>query len=228
MNDVSHSISVYNESSLHAGLKRYLLMPGDEIEAKVGQYIIDIKRNNLLIEIQTGHLYKMRKKIDLLSENYSFIIIYPVIRHKYIVHIDDENNVLRRRRSSKTGRWVEVLKELNNYPQLLLSKNLTLHLLLIDAEEFRINDGKGSWRRKGVSIIDRNLLNIVETMELTRPEDARLLIPEMDVNPFTNRELAKKCGVSLYNARWYTGALRKMGLISCDRKRGRENEYEWR
>lgn len=220
-------ISTHNESSLHAGLKRLFAQSGDEIEAPVGNYIIDIKRGNLLIEIQTANLYAMRKKITDLSPDYAFHIIRPIIRTKYIVTVDVDGTILRRRRSSRQGRFIEALKDLNNYPEMLGTPNLTLQLLLIDAEEYRTDDGKGSWRRKGVSITDRNLLDVIESTELHEPSDARLIVPELAAETFTNRDIATACKVRLYNARWYSGALRKMGLIRSAGKRRRETLYEW-
>ena len=44
------------ERSLHAALTEHLAEPGDQIEVRLGRYVIDIVRDDTLIEIQTRHL----------------------------------------------------------------------------------------------------------------------------------------------------------------------------
>jgi hypothetical protein len=56
-------IGQLTERSLHAALKEHLRQPGDELEVKLGRYVIDIVRDDLLIEIQTRHLYALRPKL---------------------------------------------------------------------------------------------------------------------------------------------------------------------
>ena len=45
-------IGTLNEKPLHAGLKEWVARPGDAFEQPVDGYVIDIVRDDLLIEIQ--------------------------------------------------------------------------------------------------------------------------------------------------------------------------------
>ncbi len=46
-------IGTLRESGLHADLKRWYAQPGDEFEIALDGYVIDIRRGEYLIEIQT-------------------------------------------------------------------------------------------------------------------------------------------------------------------------------
>ena len=43
-------------------------MPGDRLEVKYDNYIVDIVRGDLLLEVQTGSFHTCRKKFDTLCE----------------------------------------------------------------------------------------------------------------------------------------------------------------
>jgi hypothetical protein len=75
-----------------------------------------------------------------------------------------ENNSLPpvRRKSPRRGKLEDLFLELVRIPHLINHPNLTLEVLLIREEEIRHADGKGSWRRRGVSIIDHRLLEIID------------------------------------------------------------------
>jgi hypothetical protein len=51
-----------NEFFLHSEIKKVYLLPGDQFEIKLGKYIVDILRGNLVIEVQT-------KNFSALKEN---------------------------------------------------------------------------------------------------------------------------------------------------------------
>ena len=46
-------IGLLNEKPLHASLKQWYARPGDRFEVAVDGFVIDIVRDDLLIEIQT-------------------------------------------------------------------------------------------------------------------------------------------------------------------------------
>ena len=54
-------------------------------------------------------------------------------------------------------------------PSLLTHPNLRLEVLLVVEEEVRLCGWAGSWRRNGVSIIDRRLMDVVESRVFSSP-----------------------------------------------------------
>src|SRR5512139_2470805 len=91
------------ESSLHAAIKSWLAMPGDEIETLVDGYIIDIRRGDLLIEIQTRSFSSLRPKLEQLIPIYPVHIVHPIAVDRWIVR-EAEGREIKRRKSPRHGR----------------------------------------------------------------------------------------------------------------------------
>ena len=73
-------------------------------------------------------------------------------------------------------------------------------MLLIKAEEIRCKDGKGSWRRNGVSIVDRYLLDVFQSKVFNNKEDFIFLPKGLEI-PFTNKIFSEVLSISVYKAR---------------------------
>lgn len=107
-------------------------------------------------------------------------------------------------------------------PNLVARENFSLGVLIIEEEEVRCNDGKGSWRRRGVSIKDRKLINVTYKVLFRNEVDFLRFLPSDLKRPFTNRSLAALTGVSLNLKRKITYCLRKMSAIIMIGKNRRE------
>ena len=171
-------------------------------------------RDGVAIEIQTKNFYAIRQKIFKLVKNHSLRVVYPIPRVKWIVKVAPKSGrVLGRRRSPRRGQIIDLFDELLTIPELINHKNFSLEVLMVDEEEIRCDDGKGSWRRKGVSIRDRKLLGVVEQVSFTKREDFLKLLPAALARPFTTKSLALSLGIPRYRARRITYCLRKMGAL---------------
>ena len=95
------------------------------------------------------------------------------------------------------------------------------HQLIVHVNETRLNDGKGSWRRKGWSIVDRTLVNIIDHKRFNESSDFLTLIPKNLKMPFTNFKLSKALQKSIGLARKMTYCLRKTGLLKVIGKKGK-------
>ncbi|MDH5688945.1 MAG: hypothetical protein OEZ48_13940, partial [Candidatus Bathyarchaeota archaeon] len=174
------------ESSLHSSIKDWYALPGDTLEARVEDYIIDIVRNGLLIEIQTGSFSAIKEKLKSLVDNHSVRLVYPIAERKWIVRLSrSDGEVISRRRSPKRGRLADLFDELVWIPRLAGEDNFSMEVLMIDEEEIWCADGKGSWRRRGVSIKDRKLLDVVERVRFVERGDFLRFLPSDLDQPFT-------------------------------------------
>ncbi|MCO6450058.1 MAG: hypothetical protein J5I90_04645 [Caldilineales bacterium] len=218
-------IGTLGEGALHAQLKARLAQPGDEFEVVVDGYVIDIVRGDLLIEVQTRNFSAMRRKLRKLLECHQVIVAHPIAMEKWIVRVSDEGEVLSRRKSPKRGRTADVFYELVRIPHLLTHPNLSVLALGIHEEEIRVDDGRGSWRRKGWSIHDRRLLKVISQAMLAQPANYLAFLPSDLRQPFTNRELAEalNCRISLAQKMTYT--LRGAGLLEIAGKQGNAYIY---
>jgi hypothetical protein len=53
-----------NEYSLHSEIKKVYSLPGDRLEVKLDEYIGDILRGKLVIEVQTRNFSALKKKLE--------------------------------------------------------------------------------------------------------------------------------------------------------------------
>lgn len=222
-------IGTLGENSLHAALKRFLARPGDAFEVPVGGYVIDIVRGEQLIEIQTGNFAAMRRKLATLTAEHPVRVVHPIAAEKWIVKLGPDGETwLDRRKSPKQGTVFDVFRELVSFPHLLELGNFSLEVILTREEEVRVNDGNGSWRRRGWSIADRRLLDVVDRVVLASPADFRALLPPGIPEPFTTRDLAEVLGESVNLMGKMAFCLRRMGAIEHVGSRGRAYLYSVR
>ena len=59
---MTSNIGILNESALHRSLKELQVDSGDEIECVVEGYIVDVKKADRIVEIQTSNLHRVAKK----------------------------------------------------------------------------------------------------------------------------------------------------------------------
>lgn len=214
------------ERSLHNALKEHLRQPGDRVEVKLGRYVIDLVRDDLLIEVQTRHLYALRPKLRrLLDDGRRIHLVHPLAAEKWIVREDAGGGPVSRRKSPRRATVYDLFSELVRVPDLVAHPNLTLEALLIQQEDIWRDDGQGSWRRGHWSVVDRRLLGVVSSHVFARPADFLALLPAALPAPFTNAELAAAWRCSPQVASRATYALRAMGLLVANGKRGRANLF---
>jgi len=217
-------IGTLKESSLHATLKQIYRVPGAKIEKPLGKYVIDIVYNNLLIEIQTKNFSAIRKKLENLIQNYRMLLIYPIIQDKWITYLESTNkSVIKKRLSPIHGSLINVFKELVYISDLISNFNLIVEVILIQAEEVRVKNSKGDWRRNGWSIYDQKLIRILDHKIFSNPEQFLIFIPNELKKPFTNQTLSTWLNIPINLARIMTYSLRKMNLLNVVGKLG--NRY---
>jgi len=222
----SGRIGTRNESSLHQALKFRYALP-DETEKERDGFVCDaIGPDGEVVEIQTGHFGDLKKKLPALAKNNKVRLIYPVIVTKTIELYDTSGTLLSRKKSPKKGTAWDIFSELIYFPGLIKMRNVTIELAMVDAIERRRNDGKGSWRRKGISIEDRFLESCRESIVLKRKADWRRFVP-ME-GEFTVKTLALAIHTRPVHAQRTLYVLEKAGIASKLRKEGRSWIYRLR
>ncbi len=216
-------IGVRNEKSLHAALKQWYVRPSDQLEVKVDGFVVDIVSADRLIESQTRNLAAIRRKLCTLLERHPVRLVYPIAREKWIVRTTGSGKkIVGRRKSPKVGHLSDLFEELVSIPELINHENFALEIALIQEEEIRRADGRGSWRHRGQSIHDRRLLQVIETVTFERKEDFLRFLPEGLDQPFSNQSLGRRTGSSIYAVRQMTYCLKRMGAIEQVGKNGNE------
>ncbi|HEX3247841.1 MAG TPA: hypothetical protein VHS05_00330 [Pyrinomonadaceae bacterium] len=218
-------IGLLNEKPLHASLKQWYARPGDEFEVTVDGFVIDIVRDDLLIEIQTGNFASIKSKLTNLVHRHRVRLVHPIVQEKWIVRSSSLNATgSTRRKSPKRGRIEDLFWELVSIPQLLLHPNFSLEVLMIRGEEVRrYNDAKRRVRR-GWLIEGRRLVEVVDQRSFGQSADWLRFLPA-GLESFTTSDLASRMNTGRELAQKMAYCLREARMIELIGKRGRANLY---
>jgi hypothetical protein len=218
-------IGLLNEKPLHASLKQWYARPGDQFEVPVGGFVIDIVRDELLIEIQTGNFSSIKSKLNKLACSHQVRLIYPIVQEKWIVRLpSNRGGAAIRRRSPKRGRLEDLFWELVSIPQLLCNPNFSLEILMIRQEEVRRYEKKRRWRGKGWVIEGRQLLQVLDRRVFGHSADWLWFLPD-GLDSFTTEDLATRMNTRRDLAQKMAYCLREGKMIELIGKRGRANLY---
>jgi len=224
-------IGELNEQPLHASLKAWHAGPDDRVEVSIDGsqrgYVIDLVRDDLLIEIQTGSFSSIKRKLHDLVKRHPVRLIYPIATEKWLLKLPKGGwDQPQRRKSPKRGRIEAVFAELVSFPKMLMEDNFSLEVVLIQEEEVRRYAGAKHWRKNGWVTVERRLLEVVSQRLFETPSDMSALLPVETPQEFTTLDLAE----ALDGSRWLTQkmayCLREMGEIVQVGKRGRSYLYE--
>ena len=220
------SINTYNEKSLHRDLKQWCAQPGDRFEVPVSGFIVDIFRDNLLIEIQTSGLGKLKRKLGVLTREHQVRLIHPIAAEKWIVKPGQcQDGSTSRRKSPKRGRMVDLFAELVSIPHLIDEPNFSLEIVLVQEEEVRQHTPGKNWRRKGWGTAERRLLRVLNNRTFASAADVAMLLPEALVEPFSTSDLAEALACQRRLAQQMSYCLRKMAAITMVGKQGNAHTY---
>jgi hypothetical protein len=151
-------------------------------------------------------------------------IIHPIIINKYIEKYSEKGTCLSRRKSTRHGSEWDLFKNMIYAPELAMLPGLSIELAIVDVVEKRICDGKGSWRRKGISLLDKELSAWHGCLCLESPADYRHFVPFKKKEKFTVSMLAQKVEIDLVLARKTLYVLNKLGIVN---RIGKKKNQAW-
>ncbi|MDG2026238.1 MAG: hypothetical protein P8J50_03955 [Acidimicrobiales bacterium] len=183
-------IGTLNEGSLHAALKADYAEPGDEFEVPLDGFVIDIRRGDLLVEIQTSSFAAMGSKLDRLLPEHRILLVHPIPVTTYLQKPDAP-----RRKSPKRGSVYDLFEELVSVPTLIDHPNLTVDAVLVSVTKHQSADPTLRRGRGGFRTDDRVLDEVVDRQRFTSTDDLLALVPDELPSPFTTADLAAGAGV---------------------------------
>ena len=226
------SIGILAERSLHAALKKWYALPGDEIEVPLEGFHIDLVRGDLLIEIQTRNFFAMKRKLHKLLENHRLRLVHPIAQEKWLVRVAaDGVTEISRRRSPKRGTFHDIFDELVSIPSLLDHPNFSLEIVLIHKEEIRRVRGAREKPAKSTRFPrdwdrhDHRLVQVIDSRVIESTADLRNFLPDNLPPAFTNRDLSAALGNNYRRAQTMTYVMRQCGVLEIAGKRGRSFLY---
>ena len=225
---VSTGLSTYREGSLHASLKALYARPGDRVEESVDGFVIDVVRDEELVEIQTASFASAARKLRRLVENHRIALVHPIAIERWLVRVDSDGAITDRRRSPKRGLPMDLFRELTAFPELVAHPNFRVDLVLIREEEIRGPVPEGAryryprewWR------LDRRLVEVVETVPVDAPADLFALLPPGLPSQFTTADIALASRRPKNLAMRTAYCLLRAGAVECVGKMGRLQLYQ--
>jgi hypothetical protein len=224
-----NSIGTRNEKSLHRALKLRYAASAEAVEVARAGYICDaVGKDGEIIEIQTGSFGPLKKKLAALTRLGKVKLVYPVALST-VIELYDAGGVLQsKKKSPRKGTIWEIFRSFLHAPTLMLLPRLNIEIALVSITEKRVDDGTGSWFRRGIRVDDRVFEAWEGALTLTRPSDYRRFIPYDRCETFTVKELAKKARIRETLAKKTLWVLTKAGFTERAGKRGRAITYRLR
>ncbi len=219
-------IGTLSEKTVHAVLKNAYAPDEDMHEIPIENYVADIYTGEEIIEIQTRQFNKMRNKLTAFLPLYPVTIVYPIPHKKWLIWIDEKTGELsEKRKSPKTGNAYLAFIELYKIKSFLKDRNLRLHFVLLDMEEYRLLNGWSKNKKKGSERYDRIPIEFVEEVIIERVEDYMRFIPYELEEKFTVKDFAKVAKIPEKLAQTVVHILHYVGVIERIGKLGRSYLY---
>lgn len=185
-------------------------------------WIIDAVQGKRLIEVQTGHFSSIRTKLFHLIDNYHVTLVYPIAYEKWIVKLPENQFAHQeRRKSPKRGTIFQVFNELVSFPQLIQHPNFSLEVPIIQEEEVRKFSREKTWRQYGWARVERRLIQVLETVRFSSPNDFVALLPSSLPGEFITADLSLQLHIPRYLAQKMIYCLCQMSAIEVIGKKGR-------
>ena len=226
----TQSIGVLQEKPLHATLKWWLDDNPDhhEITLPCGK-VADIYDGTTVTEVQTGSFSPLRKKLEVLLPQYPVTVVHPLVRRKYVSWIDPVlGTVTEPRKSPRLGSFTDGGKQLIYLLPLLSHPNLTVRLVLMDAEEQRVMsaDKKGNTYKRFSRRAVLLPLSVEGVLDLRAPADYAALIPAALPDAFTAQQFGKAAKMQGRNLNGTLKVLLDRGVLKREEKEGNAWIYE--
>lgn len=221
------SIGTLSEKTTHMILKNYYEPDVDKQEIPIGNYVADIFTGQEIIEIQSAGFGKLRDKLEAFLPEYPVTIVHPIPHIKWLIWIDEETGALSTpHKSPKKGNVYDAFLELYRIRDYLADRHLTVKLLLMELEEYKLLNGYGKNKKIRASKYDRIPLNIIEEIVIERPEDLMQFVP-LDLEEFfTKKQFAKAVRIDERMASLAIKLYQYYGMMEQVGKDGRAYLYE--
>ncbi len=227
LEDTHSGIGTLGEKTLHAIIKYYFEPNVEKHEIKVGRYVADIFNEKGIVEVQTRNFAALRKKLDFFLKSYPVTIVYPVAYTKWIYWIDESTGVIsKKRKSPKKGTTYCVFPELYRIKSLLSHPNLSLTILLLDVEEYKLLNGWSEDRKKGSERYEIIPIALIEQMSINSIKEYKKLIPKNLPDTYSSKDFKKVSGLSLPASQTALNILNYLGVVKRIGKRGNSFLYQ--
>lgn len=188
-------IGTYCEKILHRVLKSYLCPDTDFHESALGPYVADVVFQNTIYEIQSAGLFPLKKKLAyyLLNTDKKIQLVCPVLSAKRVIWVDVQSGDMSTPRKSPVGHGkMRVLPELIYLLDVLDFRRVSLAIVSITADDYKLLNGKGSDKKRGASRMERLPRELTDMVYIRSVKDiADYFLPKDLPTVFTAAEFSR-------------------------------------
>lgn len=207
-------IGTLSEKTLHAVLKLYYEPDEDKHEVAMSGYYADVYNDKGIIEIQTRQLNKLRDKLSVFLQDYHVTVVYPLPFNKWLSWVNPDNGEVQgRRKSPRHFTEYDAFYELYKIKSYLKNPNLSINLVLMDMEEYKLLNGWSYDKKRGSTRYDRVSVGIRRIVKFDRIEDYMQLVPADLKEDFTVKDFAMAAGVSVEASRYTLNILNYLEIV---------------
>lgn len=220
-------IGTLSEKLLHKILKFYIEPDVAFHEIEVGRSIADVKNREGIAEIQTRAFERLVPKLERFLPDERVLAVLPLTDTKYITKVERESGELLGRRKSPSHACINrAACELYKISRFIGHPNLRVKIIFLNFDEYRYESADGKRRSRSETLIECIPSEITSEIDLARPEDYRIFIPEGLGERFLASEMQKIIKLDSRRTHNTLSLLLSLGLIRRAGKEGRAYIYE--
>ncbi len=183
------------EKVIHASLKLFFEPDKSCHEVKTDGFVADIRRNDEIIEIQTGSFTPLRRKLEAFLPHGKVTVVYPVPDVKTLVWIDENGEFSAPRRCPKRDSRGAALGELVKILDALTDESFTFVMVWLDLCEYRLKNGWGNGGKRGSTRYERIPTALKAIRAFHEPNDYAFFLPAGLPAKFTASDFGKAAKV---------------------------------
>jgi len=177
--DRAGGVGTLSEKMLHRILKYCVDPDPAHHESEILGSIADVKNGDGIFEIQTRSFDRLVPKLERFLPEYRVTVIYPIEAEKILRYVDKtDGSVTEPKKSPRHLRIFDAAKELRKIVSFIGNDNLTVRLVFLSVEEYRLLDGYGAARTKGATKLERLPMEVISEIELKSKADYMMLLPD--------------------------------------------------
>lgn len=190
--DRAGGVGTLSEKMLHRILKYCIDPDPAHHEVETLGSIADVKNSDGIFEIQTRSFDRLVPKLRRFLPEYKVTVLYPIEAEKILRYVDKtDGSVKEPKKSPRHLRIFDTAKELRKIAAFIGNDNLTVKLVFLRVEEYRLLDGYGPARTKGATKLERLPIEIISEIDLKTKADYLVLLPESLPDSFGAAEHAR-------------------------------------
>ena len=154
-------------------------------------------------------------------------MVYPLPFNKWLSWVNPDNGEVQgRRKSPRHFTEYDAFYELYKIKSYLKNPNLSINLVLMDMEEYKLLNGWSYDKKRGSVRYDRIPVGIRKIVELDCPQDYMQFVPEGLENGFTSADFANAAHIDRQTAASVLAMLNYMEQVKRVGKTGNAYIYD--